>query len=88
MRRKGQMGVEDKLSRKMVFPYTFTAKIVQFPHKLHFQHHWMYPWFIGAAILSMPLFYKIQQAANCEANIKIWAEKRRLEEEHHKHKWD
>ncbi|XP_050538314.1 uncharacterized protein LOC126903849 [Daktulosphaira vitifoliae] len=82
------MGGEDKLSRKMVFPYTFTAKIVQFPHKLHFKHHWMYPWFIGAAILSMPLFYKIQQAANCEANIKIWAEKRRREEEHHKHKWD
>lgn len=26
--------------------------------------------------------------ANCEANVKIWAEKRRKEEEHHKHKWD
>lgn len=26
--------------------------------------------------------------ANCEANIKLWAEKRRIEEEHHKHRWD
>lgn len=52
----------EKLSRKMVFPYTFSAKIAQFPYKLHFKHHWMFPWFIGAIVVSIPLFYKIQKA--------------------------
>ena len=78
----------EKLTRKMIFPYTFTAKVVQFPFKLHFKNHWMFPWFLGAAVLVSPLFYQIQKFATCEANVKIWAEKRRLDEEHHKHKWD
>lgn len=94
----------------MIFPYTYTSKIVQFPFKLHFKNHWMFPWFMGAAVMVSPIFYLIQKAgnyifydipvvqicepnkffflANCEANVKIWAEKRRKEEEHYKHKWD
>jgi len=55
---------DEKLSRKMVFPYTFTAKAVQFPFKLHFNNHWMFPWFIGAAVLVSPVFYLIQKAGN------------------------
>lgn len=48
----------------------------------------MFPWFIRATILVSPIFYFIQKAANSEANVKLWAEKRRKEEEHYKHKWD
>jgi len=48
----------------------------------------MFPWFLGAAVIVTPLFYQIQKFANCEANVKIWAEKRRVEEEHYRHKWD
>lgn len=54
----------DKLSRKMIFPYTFTAKFVQFPYKMHFKHHWMFPWFVGACLLISPMFYQIQKAGN------------------------
>ncbi|XP_025416399.1 uncharacterized protein LOC112687728 [Sipha flava] len=82
------MGDGEKLSRKMIFPYTFTAKVVQFPFKLHFKHHWMFPWLIGSAVLVAPVFYQLQKFANNEANIKMWADKRRKEEEHHRHKWD
>jgi len=82
------MANDDKLSRKMIFPYTFTSKVVQFPFKLHYKNHWMFPWFIRATILVSPIFYFIQKAANSEANVKLWAEKRRKEEEHYKHKWD
>lgn len=100
----------EKLSRKMIFPYTFSAKIAQFPFKLHFKNHWMFPWFVASLFVVSPVFYQIQKAgnifilitknlnqikfiiifvlANCEANVKIWADKRRAAEEHHKHKWD
>jgi len=54
----------EKLSRKMIFPYTFSAKIAQFPFKLHFKHHWMFPWFLGATVVVSPLFYQIQKAGN------------------------
>lgn len=54
----------EKLSRKMVFPYTFTAKVIQFPYKLHFKQHWMYPWFVGAIFVMSPIFYQIQKAGN------------------------
>ncbi|CAI6364140.1 unnamed protein product [Macrosiphum euphorbiae] len=78
----------EKLRRKMIFPYTFTSKVVQFPFKLHLNKHWMFPWFIGATVIVSPIFYLLQKAANSEANVKLWAEKRRKEEEHYKHKWD
>lgn len=82
------MANDEKLSRKMIFPYTFTSKILQFPFKLHYKNHWMFPWFIRATILVSPIFYFIQKAANSETNVKLWAEKRRKEEENYKHKWD
>ncbi|VVC42173.1 Hypothetical protein CINCED_3A017605 [Cinara cedri] len=78
---------KQKLSRQMIFPYTFTAKIVQFPFKMHLKHHWMFPWFMGAGILCLPVFYKLQQLANSESNVIAWAEKRRLEEKQYKEKW-
>lgn len=77
-----------KLSRKMIFPYTFTAKIVQFPFILHFKHHWMFPWLVGATIVVMPVFYKLQEMSNSEANVKKWADKRKIEQERYEHKWD
>lgn len=52
----------EKLSRKMVFPYTFSAKIAQFPLKLHLKHHWMFPWVTAAIVVVTPLFYQIQKA--------------------------
>lgn len=76
------------VSRKMIFPYTFTSKVVQFPFKLYFNNHWMFPWFIGATVISLPVIYQIHKAANSETNVKLWAEKRRKENEEHKHKWD
>lgn len=55
---------DEKLSRKMIFPYTFTAKVAQFPFKLHFKHHWMFPWFFAATVVISPVFYQIQKAGN------------------------
>jgi hypothetical protein len=63
----------------MKYPYTFSAKIAQFPLKWHINNQWLWKyWFIGIAI-SAPLFYKIQRGANSAENKAKWAESQKKE---------
>ncbi|KAJ8723643.1 hypothetical protein PYW07_007623 [Mythimna separata] len=70
--------------RPMKFPYTFSAKIAQFPMKFYVQNQWIWKyWMIGIAV-SVPVFYKIHKLANSPGNVAKWAEIRRKEAaEHH-----
>lgn len=49
----------------MKFPYTFSAKIAQFPYKFYYKNNWIvrtYPW--GFA-LALPLFWYIDRMGKC-----------------------
>ncbi|KAF2880390.1 hypothetical protein ILUMI_25783, partial [Ignelater luminosus] len=46
-------------SRKMKFPYTLTAKIVQFPWLFYIKNNWVYRYYFISVILCLPIFKKI-----------------------------
>lgn len=46
-------------ARPMKYPYTFAAKIAQFPYAYYFKYNWMVRYHIYAAIVCLPIFYKI-----------------------------
>lgn len=48
-------------SRPMKYPYTFTAKIAQFPLKFHIQNNWIWKYYLIALGISIPIFYKIDR---------------------------
>ncbi|CAK1583951.1 unnamed protein product [Parnassius mnemosyne] len=71
--------------RPMKFPYTFSAKIAQFPLKYYIQNQWIWRyWFIGMGVC-LPVFYKINKMANSPENVSKWAEIRRKEAAEHHH---
>ena len=47
--------------RPMKFPYTFSAKIAQFPIKFYFQKQWIWRYYFIALVASLPVFYKIDR---------------------------
>lgn len=47
-------------ARPMKYPYTFSAKIAQFPFKFYVQNQWFFKYFIFGVAASIPVFYKIQ----------------------------
>lgn len=51
------------VGRPMKYPYTFSAKIAQFPFKHYFKHNWVVRYYCLSIVLCAPLFYKIQQAS-------------------------
>lgn len=48
-------------ARPMKYPYTFTAKIAQFPLKFHVQNNWIWKYYLIALGVSIPIFYKIDR---------------------------
>lgn len=52
-------------SRPMKFPYTFSAKIAQFPLKFYMQKQWGWRYYAFALVLSAPVFYKISKLGEC-----------------------
>lgn len=52
MRRMSSQGPK----RHMKYPYTFTAKIMQFPYKFYVQNNWAYRYYIFAVIACIPVF--------------------------------
>ncbi|CRK91645.1 CLUMA_CG005295, isoform A [Clunio marinus] len=71
-------------SRPMKFPYTFSAKIAQFPLKWHVQNSWIWRYYLIGLVVSLPVFYKIDRMANSPENVAKWAESKRKEHaEHH-----
>lgn len=45
----------------MKFPYTFAAKVAQFPYKMYFTQQWIWKYYAISVVLTIPLFYKIQK---------------------------
>ncbi|KDR19571.1 uncharacterized protein LOC110829796 [Zootermopsis nevadensis] len=71
-------------SRPMKYPYTFSAKIAQFPLKHYFQNQWIWRYYFIALAVCTPIFYSISRLANSPENKAKWAEiKRKEREEHH-----
>ncbi|XP_059612029.1 uncharacterized protein LOC132258650 [Phlebotomus argentipes] len=76
--------MSDKVSRPMKFPYTYSAKIAQFPYKFYFTKQWIWKYYAVAVVCSLPIFYKISRLANSPENKAKWAEMKRKElAEHH-----
>ncbi|PSN58245.1 hypothetical protein C0J52_00126 [Blattella germanica] len=80
----GQVSMSDSgpPARPMKYPYTFSAKIAQFPLKHYFTNQWIWKYYFISLGVCIPLFYKI---TNSPANKAKWAEMRRKEAEEHHH---
>jgi hypothetical protein len=48
-------------ARPMKFPYTFSAKVAQFPLKFHIKNNWIWRYYLIAVGVSIPIFYKIDR---------------------------
>lgn len=66
------MFAKDGPSRPMKYPYTLTAKIMQFPWKHYIQNAWAVKYYLIATVVSLPIFYKIQQLSYAPANVEKW----------------
>ncbi|XP_074042198.1 uncharacterized protein [Leptinotarsa decemlineata] len=74
-----------KVSRPMKFPYTFSAKLAQFPWKYHLKNQWLWKYYAISVVVCIPIFKSISNLANSPANVAKWAEIRRREAEEHHH---
>lgn len=52
---------EKPVGRPMKFPYTFSAKIAQFPLKFYIKNQWIWRYYFIALGVSLPVFYKIDR---------------------------
>ncbi|KAJ8914555.1 hypothetical protein NQ315_010019 [Exocentrus adspersus] len=75
-------------SRPMKFPYTFSAKLAQFPYKFYYQNNHMVRYYCYAVVACLPVFMYISRLSNSPANKEKWAEIRRKEHEELAHKFD
>lgn len=51
----------EKVARPMKYPYTFTAKIAQFPWKFYISKSWVYRYYAIAVVVTFPVFVKIHK---------------------------
>ncbi|KAH8348929.1 hypothetical protein KR084_012501 [Drosophila pseudotakahashii] len=52
---------EKPAGRPMRYPYTFSAKIAQFPIKHYIKNQWIWRYYFIAAVACVPVFYKISK---------------------------
>lgn len=71
----------------MKFPYTFSAKLAQFPLFFYMKNNWIWMYYPLGASVAFYAFYKIHRVVNSESSKKNWAESQRKiaekEAEHH-----
>ncbi|XP_029830009.3 uncharacterized protein LOC115314984 [Ixodes scapularis] len=73
-------------SRRMKFPYTFTAKLVQFPYKFHYNNMWLIKFMVPAWILYMVFIVRpIHKAVNSPAAVAAHKELMRKQAQEHAH---
>ncbi|KAK9889576.1 hypothetical protein WA026_006948 [Henosepilachna vigintioctopunctata] len=77
-----------KAERPMKFPYTYCAKIRQFPIMHYYNNNWIWKYYVYGVIASLPIFWKIHRSVNSPQNKAKWKEIRRKEREHLAHRWD
>ncbi|XP_012266202.2 uncharacterized protein LOC105691943 [Athalia rosae] len=71
--------------RPMKFPYTFSAKIAQFPYAHYFNNQWLYRYFCYGTLLAIPVFWKLQKMSKSPENVAKYQEMRRREAAEHHH---
>lgn len=57
--------------RRMKYPYTYTAKIAQFPYKFYFTNSWLYKYWLVGLVVSLPVFYKVHKAGMYNIELKF-----------------
>jgi hypothetical protein len=71
-------------SRPMKYPYTFSAKIAQFPLKYYIKNQWIWKYYSMAVLVCLPVFYSIGKLSKSPENKAKWAEMRKRQAtEHH-----
>jgi hypothetical protein len=58
-------------ARPMKYPYTFSAKVAQFPLRHYLQNNWLWKYYFIAVVASIPLFYKITKLCKYQTFTKI-----------------
>ncbi|KAH8300331.1 hypothetical protein KR044_012952 [Drosophila immigrans] len=53
--------VEKAPGRPMKYPYTFSAKLAQFPVKHYIKNQWIWRYYFIAVVACVPVFYKISR---------------------------
>ncbi|EFN82388.1 hypothetical protein EAI_01530 [Harpegnathos saltator] len=56
----------------MKYPYTLTAKLVQFPYKYYWKHSWLFRYMFYSIFATLPIIYKIQKLSYSPANVEKW----------------
>lgn len=75
--------------KPMVYPYTLSAKISQFPYRQAWHYSWLVRYFTYSVVFVVfPLYWQIDKKLTGEANKKFWKEKRRADAEHHRHEME
>ncbi|XP_023226734.1 uncharacterized protein LOC111627402 [Centruroides sculpturatus] len=72
-------------SKPMKYPYTFSAKLAQFPYMWHLKNQWWMRYLCYAFVASYPLFLYIHKKVNSPEAVAAWEEKQRqiAAREHH-----
>ncbi|KAL1497418.1 hypothetical protein ABEB36_008394 [Hypothenemus hampei] len=81
-------GNQQQPYRPMKYPYTLTAKIVQFPYKFYFQNNWVYRYYVYAVVACFPVFWYITVLSNSKNNNAKWKDIRYKEIEHAQQKFE
>ncbi|XP_077296789.1 reduction of Rh1 [Arctopsyche grandis] len=68
-------------ARPMKYPYTYSAKLAQFPYKFHINNQWFYKYYIFGFAATVPIFYYFQKLSNSPGNVAKFAEAKRKEAE-------
>lgn len=53
-----------EITRPMKYPYTFSAKVAQFPFKHYIKNQWIWRYYLVAVGCCIPVFYKISKLGN------------------------
>uniref|UniRef100_A0A0A9YDF9 Serine/threonine-protein kinase STE20 n=1 Tax=Lygus hesperus TaxID=30085 RepID=A0A0A9YDF9_LYGHE len=73
----GGPGKQVMSSRRMVYPYTLSAKLAQFPYRYYFDNCWYFRYTVFAVVASVPLFMYFGAKRHSPSNVAEWKEKRR-----------
>lgn len=62
--------------RRMIYPYTLSAKIAQFPFRYYYDNVWLFKYFIFGIVASFPLFFYLGRKSYSPENVAEWKKNR------------
>lgn len=63
-------------ARPMKYPYTYSAKLAQFPYKFHINNQWFYRYYIFGFAATIPVFLYFQKLCKYSITMKAACEYR------------